>query len=458
MVAPPTLPIEVLHIILDATYLSPDHTLWPAYARRKRFAWFASTLRVSRAWYIAGRHALYHRIEIDPQDERTITLLIRTLTRRPLIAQMVKVLHVECTAHQSRDVCTSLIPMSSYLYTTEWGRKAQRKNRRNKKLSPLLQFCVGLTQLRIDQPNFTDCMHALNRMSANLERPEIYNADWVTRAQWEHLAQSSFYHNLRSLRFDAGNPDNGSYWHCNLFALEAAFPSVGVFTRLEELEIVGCVELEQLNTILHIAGPTLKTLRCDQLDAQGESGLNIVAGTLHVLVLSVWYLTPIGDLTMFTRLDHLTIDLAYAILSTQWSRSIIFRGLPPHISTFKLQIPELFEPWHAAAYVREVLRAFDLGFLPNLNKLVVSAILNSPQELHEWTPTALLLHGTVQRRGLVFRLDVRLDLRHPSMFNVDCFSRACVKQDNARHIEWRRMAQRRGLGEVVLSTVTCGLF
>jgi len=74
--APPTLPIEVLHIVLGATYLSPDHTLWPAYARRKRFAWFASTLHVSRAWCIAGRHALYHRIEIEPQDERTITLLI----------------------------------------------------------------------------------------------------------------------------------------------------------------------------------------------------------------------------------------------------------------------------------------------------------------------------------------------------------------------------------------------
>jgi len=295
-------------------------------------------------------------------------------------------------------------------------------------------------------------------MGAKLERLEINDADWMVRAQWEHLAQSPFFHNLRSLRFDTGNPDNGSYWHCNIFTLDAAFFSVGAFARLEELEIVGCVELEQLNTILRIAGPTLKTLRCDQLDTQEQSGLNIVAGTLYVLVLSVWYLTPIGDLTMFTRLDHLTIDLAYAILSAPWSRSILFHGLPPHISTFKLQIPELFEPWHAAAYLREVLRAFDSGFLPNLNALVISAILNSPQELQEWTPTALLLHRTVQRRGLVFRLDVRLDLRHPSMLNVDCFSRACGKQDNAKHIEWRRMAQRRGLGEVVLSTVTCGLF
>jgi len=93
------LPTEVVRLVLEAAYLTPDTTLWDDYGRVLRVAWFASTLRVSRAWYIAGRQALYQRIQVVAQNERTNALLSRTLFRNPPIAQLVKTLHVQTSAN-----------------------------------------------------------------------------------------------------------------------------------------------------------------------------------------------------------------------------------------------------------------------------------------------------------------------------------------------------------------------
>jgi len=65
----PAHPTEVVRLALEAAYLTPDTTLWDDYGRGLRVARFASTLLVSLACYIAGRQALYHRIQVVAQSE-----------------------------------------------------------------------------------------------------------------------------------------------------------------------------------------------------------------------------------------------------------------------------------------------------------------------------------------------------------------------------------------------------
>ena len=168
----PTLPADVVRLALEAVYITPDYTLWDEYGRGRRVAWFASTLQVSRTWYIAGQQALYHRIQIVTQNERTNSLLIRTLSHKPHIAKMVKVLHVRslevcmggwCTGHRIQ------LPKPNIPLVTRKGRKAWRKKREHKKLVQLLGLCTSVIELSLEPPDLTPLTHMLDSSGVSIE-------------------------------------------------------------------------------------------------------------------------------------------------------------------------------------------------------------------------------------------------------------------------------------------------
>jgi len=252
-VSSPTLPADVVRLALEAAYVTPDHTLWDEFGRGRRVAWFASMLQVSRTWYTAGLQALYHRIQIITQDERTNTLLIRTLSHKPHIAQMVKVLQIRsldvcmggwCTGHRIQ-LSKPSIPL-----VTRKGRKAWRKKRNHKKLVQLLGLCTSVIELSLEPPDLTPLTHMLDSTEVSIERLSIGRAHEVSHAQWEGLSRSTLWHNLRSIQLLATCLDHENTFHDAIYGLHDAFLSAEPFTRLERLEIVGYVHAESLRSII----------------------------------------------------------------------------------------------------------------------------------------------------------------------------------------------------------------
>ena len=377
----PTLPADVVRIALEAAYLIPDHTLWDEYGRGRRVAWFASTLQVSRTWYIAGQQALYHRIQMVTQKERPTALLIRTLRQKPHIAQMVKVLGIHSLAYRQQRRCTKgaiVLPKPSIPFITSKGRKYWRKQRQNKTLAQLLGLCVGLTELRLDQPDLTLLARLLDSMKASLERLSIGRAHEVSHDQWELLAKSTVWRNLHSIQLLATYPDWGKTFHDGIYGLDLAFLSGNPFVRLEKLEIVGYVHAETLRTIIDVVRPTLTTLQCDQTNDISAMCISPTSERLQSLVLSVSPFWPLADLSLFTRLEHLTLILCPELYHGRSRVGLrLSRNLPFFISVFELHITKWysrFDPWCIASALAQVLRAFEIGILLNLRRIVVSVI------------------------------------------------------------------------------------
>jgi len=453
----PMLHADVVRLALEAAYITPDHTLWDEYGRGRRVAWFASTLRVSRTWYIAGQQALYHRIKIITQNERTNTFLIRTLSRKLDIAQMVKVLHIQNLAECERRCYRGRgihLPEPSIPLITQTGRKAWRKKRQHEKLAQLLGLCVGVAELSLDQPDLTLLTQGPDSTSVCLERLTIGRAHKVSHDQWNLLAWSLLWRNLRSIQLIATYSNRVNTFHDRIYGLNVAFPSAKPFMRLEKLEIIGYVHAENLRSILDVVRPTLTTLQCDQTNEFSATSLSTISTMLRNLVLSVSPFTSLTNLSLFTRLDHLTVTLRFETSQRRNSASIIsMHSLPPSISVFELYIPKRFNPWRAVSEVGPVMRAFDIGMLPNLRQIVVSVDIGVLYELAPWTPAAFLLAGVVKRRSLEFRLDIRFKLRNRDLYKVDCFSRARHEQDAAREEELAKRTKQRGLpgvGDCVL--------
>jgi len=166
---------------------------------------------------------------------------------------------------------------------------------------------------------------------------------------------------------------------------------------------------------------------------------------LRKVVLSVSPFEPLADLSLFTRLDHLTVTLRPETSRRRNSVPLIsIQSLPSFISVFELHIPGRFNPWCAASDVAQVLQAFDIGMLPNLRQIVVSVDIGVLRGLSPWTPAAFLLAGAAKRRGLEFRLDVQFKLRKRDLYKVDCFSRARHEVDNSREVEQAMKVERSG--------------
>jgi len=450
----PTLPTEVVRLALEAAYLTPDTSLWDDYGRELRVAWFAGTLRVSRTWYSAGRQALYYHIQVVTQNERSNVLLARTLSQKPHVAQLVKILHVQTSANcqwRCRKRIT-MFPTPSIPIVTRKGRKKWRRQQHDKKLAQLLGLCVGLTELSVEEPDLALAISVLDSMEINLYRLVIKRAHDVHYHQWERLARSTFWHNLRSIQLYAINPHISTSLYESIFGLDAAFLDGAPFPRLKTLEVVGCVN--DLRTIIDVVRPTLKTLHCDQAVDTAEMGLPLVRDGLQTLSLSVWPPMPLADLSSFSRLEHLTIDLMTDNMYRPGGITLIPpQNIPPSISAFQLKIPERFNPWCAASDVAQVLHAFDVGLLPNLRDIIVSVEMDVPDQINAWTPAIFLLASIVKRRGLELRVDVRLKLGRPDLYKFDCFARVRYEQEKAREAERARKVERRGppgLGSRVL--------
>jgi len=444
----PTLPTDVVRLALEAAYITPDHTLWDEYGRGRRVAWFASMLQVSRTWYIAGQQALYHRIQIVTQNERTTALLIRTLAHKPHIAKMVKVLHVRsldvsmggwCTGHRIQ------FPKPSIPLITRKGRKAWRRKREHSKLVQLLGLCTNVTELSVEPPDLRPLIHMLDSTRMSIERLSIGRAHEVPYDEWERLSRSMLWHNLRSIQLLATYLDRSNTFHDAIYGLDEAFLSPEPFTRLEKLEIVGFVHGENLRSIIDIVRPTLTTLQCNQITDISSMWPGPTSASLRNLVLSVPPFTPLANLSLFTRLDHLTVTLRPDTGQRRNSIALIsIHSLPPLISVFKLHIPGRFNSWRAASDVAQVLHAFDIGMLPNLRQIIVSVDIGVLRELSPWTPAAFLLAGTAKRRDLEFRLDIRFKLRKHDLYKIDCFSRARHEMDKATEVERAKKKERRG--------------
>jgi len=444
----PTLPTDVVRLVLEAAYITPDHTLWDEYGRGRRVAWFASMLQVSRTWYIAGQQALYHRIQIITQNERNTALLIRILSHKPHIAKMVKVLHVRsldvcmggwCTGHRIQ------FPKPSIPLVTRKGRKAWRRQREHRTLVQLLGLCTNVTELSVEPPDIRPLIHILDSTRMSLERLSIGRAHDVPYDEWERLSRSMLWHNLRSIQLLATYLDHDNTFQDAIYGFDEAFLSTEPFTRLERLEIVGFVHGENLRSIIEIVRPTLTTLQCNQITDISSMWLGPTSASLRNLVLSVPPFTPLANLSLFTRLDHLTVILRPDTGQRRNSVALISpQKLPPFISVFDLHIPEQFNPWRAASDVAQVLRAFNIGLLPNLRQIVVSADVGVLCELSTWTPAAFLLAGATKRRGLELRLDIRFKLHNHDLYKMDCFSRARHELDKAREVERAKKAELRG--------------
>ena len=438
-----SLPIDVMRVVLEAAHVNPDHTLWDEHGRRRRAAWFADTLRVSRTWYIAGQQSLYYRVEIVSQPDYSVVLLVRTLLQKPHLARMIKVLHLQNTATTKRmeESTESLVP--SIPFITETGRRTRRK-KKEKILPRLLGLCTSLTDLCLDRLDLTELTPVLESIGFSLERIEIRRTHELTDTQWESLVRSEFWRNQRAIRFHATNPTMGRRTHEEIDGLDTSFlgtddvKCIGGFTRLQELEIIGFTKAENLWAMLCVVQPTLTALRCDQAENGSNLWLAPVATTLQTLDISIRPFTPLVDLSLLTRLEHLTVRI---LPGTRRRPTHTPCFTPPCITllitVFELHVSERFDPWMAAVYIREVLQAFDFGVLPNLACIAVTSLMNAPGQLNDWMPAAYLLAEIVQRRGLKFRLNVRYEMHHPDMHKIDCFVRERQEPEPFRQEEAR---------------------
>ena len=298
-----------------------------------------------------------------------------------------------------------------------------------------------MTELSVEEPDLALVISVLDSMEINLDRLVVKRAQDVHRRQWERLARSTFWRNLRSIQLYAIHPHLGGSFHQRIFGLDAAFLGETQFPRLETLEVVGCPN--DLRTIIDVVRPTLKTLQCDQTDDTAEMGLSLVAAGLQVLSLSVWPSMPLADLSSSTRLKRLTIGLMDAQVRSPGRFTLIsHQNLSPSISIFELKISERFNPRCAASNVAQVLHAFDVGLLPNLRDVTVSVDMDIPNRISAWTPVAFLLAGMAKRRGLEFRLDIRFKLGDTDLYKVDCFARAQYELENLRGVGRARKAER----------------
>jgi len=454
-------PVDVVRLILEAAYLNPDQTLWDEYGRRNRTAWFASTLSVARSWYSSGQRALYHRIEVATQDERTVDLLFRTLCRKPHVAQMVKILHIQSNIRPSRPLSTR----SAFQFTspgipivTKKGRAAWRRKRQYGKMARILGICTDLNVLRVEQPDLDVLRCATEILSRSLERVEIHRAHEVRRDQWQHLAQSKFWRNLRCIHFDATSPAWRLPLHGTIFSLDSAFIGVETTWRLEHLAIGAFATTNDIHAILHVVGPTIKTLHCAQTERASSTWLPLVSAKLQTLVLSIWSHWHLADLSMLNQLDHLTIMVLTAYKQRPGDvPRFPLPCLPQSISTFELRVSDRLDPWCAAAHVADITRAFNLKAVPRLTLIVVTVLLRELQQLNEWLPVAFLASDVVKRRGLEFRVDIRFELHRPDLLQVDLFSRLRHQREKEKQEEQRKSTQRNCLLRVAstLSTILC---
>jgi len=266
----PTLPADVVRLVLEAVHVTHDYTLWDEYGHRARVAWFASMMRVSRMCYIASQQALYHRVKIVARNERSNDLLIRTLIRKPHIAQMVKALYIQSPHDRVRycKVGSHRRPSFSMLYiipfaTHDWRKDWHAKRQQGKSVQ-LLRLCTAVTELSLEQPDLMLLTPVLDSTRVSMDRLTIVGIQDVTFHEWESLSQATFWRNLRSIQLLAVDPGDGSSLHKTIYNLDIAFLGFRPFTRLEELQIVGYVEPVVLRRIVDIVRPTLTTLQCDQ--------------------------------------------------------------------------------------------------------------------------------------------------------------------------------------------------
>jgi len=470
----PTLPADVVRLILEAVHVTHDYTLWDEYGHRARVAWFASMIRMSRMCYIAGQEALYHRIKIVARNERSNDLLIRTWIRKPHIAQMVKALYIQ-SPHDRVRYCKvdshrrSLFPIiHSIPFATHDWRKDWHATWQQKKSVQLLRLCTAVTELSLEQPDLALLTPLLDSTRFSIDRLTIVGIQDVTFHQWESLSQATFWRNLRSIRLLAVDPEDGSSLHNTSYNLDIAFLGVRPFTRLKELRIVGYVEPLVLRRIVNVVRPTLTTLQCDQTNDISAMCISLTSATLRSLVLSVSPFWPLADLSLFTRLEHLTLILCPELYHGRSRVGLrLSRNLPSSISVFELHIHEWYnhlDPWRTASALAQVLRAFDIGILPNLRCIVVSVKLWALNELGSWAPAAFLLTGAAKRRGLEFRLDIRFTPQYGDAYRFDCFARARLEPTKAGELEQAELDKCRGppvpgvrvLG--LLSTVTLAYF
>ena len=450
----PILPADVVRLILEAAHITPDHTLWDEYGLRRRVAWFASTLRVSRTWYIAGQKALYHRIKIVADEERSNDLLIRTLTRRPHIAQMVKALHIQSPYGRLRH-CRKGIPqlgrlgqlsvITSIPFATQLGRRDLRAKRQQKKPVQLLRLCTGVTELSLEKPDLTLLTPILDSIRASIERLTIVGAHAVSSDQWESMSQSTFWRNLRSIQLLAVDPVYGTSVYSTIGGLDLAFIGAGPFTCLEKLEIVGYVPATALQRIVDIVRPTLTTLQIDQTREMVEMCLSPTSVRLRNTGLSVPPVMRLVDLSLFARLEHLTFTMRPKIIGRRINAAFrLFHSLPSSISVFELLITDRFNPWRAASDIALILHAFNIGTLPNLRRIIASIEIQELNELGKWTTAAFLLTGVAKRHSLEFRLDVRFKPQERDAYRFNCFARARHELEKARAVKRAELDKRNG--------------
>ena len=164
--------------------------------------------------------------------------------------------------------------------------------------------------------------------------------------------------------------------------------------------------------------------------------LSLVSARLQILTISVWTSTPLTDLSLLERLTHLTvIPLPTEVPRSASTRIIPLRNLSPAMATFELNVGGGFDPWSTAAYVAEVLQAFDYGFIPSLSRVIISVCLSEIKHFGKWISAAFLLVRVVERRGLEFRLDMRFKLYHSEACKVDLFCKARYEWENKQNIQ-----------------------
>jgi len=214
-------PMEVVRLALEIAYLTPNHTLWDDYGHRIRVAWFASTLRVSRTWYIAGQRALYHRIYLVTQHEQSISLLTRTLSQKPYIAQMVKAVHIQTLDQGDRR------------FRRRHESRFHSASIPQKKLTQMLVLCEGVIELTLEEPDLAALIPTLDCKRFGLQRLVIQRAHQVPQDHWERLARSTFWRNLRDIRLDASHLEWTRLLPEGLYNFDVAFIGAEPFARLE---------------------------------------------------------------------------------------------------------------------------------------------------------------------------------------------------------------------------------
>ena len=355
------------------------------------------------------------------------------------------------------------IPFATHDWRKDWHAKRQQG-----KSVQLLRLCTAVTELSLEQPDLMLLTPVLDSTRVSMERLTIVVIQDVTFHEWESLSQATFWRNLRSIQLLAVDLEDGNPLHNTIYNLDIAFLGLRPFTCLEELRIAGYVEPVVLRRIVDIVQPTLTTVQCDQSNDISAMCISPTSARLRSLVLSVSPFWPLADLNSFTRFEHLTLILCPDLYHGQSRVGLkLSRNLPPSISVFELHIHEWYnhlDPWRTASALAQVLRAFDIGILPNLRCIVVSVKLWALNELGSWVPAAFLLTGAAKRRGLEFRLDIRFIPQYGDAYRFDCFAHARLEPTKVGDLEQAELDKRRGppvpgvrvLG--LLSTVTLAYF